>query len=104
MSRLNLSLKVHSKLQQLFSPELQTAAVTLLETQCGLRLPMIDAKDTAEIERIQCAAMKLSDGSLEKLKSFVHLANQDWQDVLVAAGFAEDTNAHIAWLACNQRS
>jgi hypothetical protein len=51
------------------------------------------------IERVRCAAVKLSQGSLEALRSTIREANNDWRDVLVAAGFADNLVAHQSWLS-----
>lgn len=90
--------KVSRKLETLFPPEHRAAAAALLEAECGAGLPLIDVQGPAGIERIRSAALKLSEGSLEKLHTAVRLANVDWRDVLVAAGFGNSLRAHLAWL------
>ena len=54
---------------------------------------MADASEAA-LERLQFAALKLSEGNLDKLDRAVALANRDWRDLLMAAGFGEDVDAH----------
>lgn len=49
-------------------------------------------------ERTRIAALKLSDGSLDKLVRAIELAQTDFRDLLVAAGFAHDVRAHLAWM------
>jgi hypothetical protein len=49
------------------------------------------------LERIRFAALKLSAGNLEALRSAVGLANRDWRDLLMAAGFGRDVDAHRSW-------
>ena len=93
-----LSTRIRAKLDQLFSADERAAAAELLEHQCGAGLPLIAAQGPEGIERIRCAALKLSEGSLEKLHLAVSFANNDWRDVLVAAGFAHGMRAHLAWL------
>jgi hypothetical protein len=41
--------------------------------------------------------LKLSNGNFEKLRQAVDLAKIDWRDLLVAAGFANDVEAHKKW-------
>lgn len=98
MSFAHLSPKVSAKLEQLFPQEQRTAAAALLETECGAGLPLIASQGAEGIERIRCAALKISEGSLEKLHTAVQLANSDWRVVLVAAGFANSALAHLPWL------
>ncbi len=56
-----------------------------------------DASYDALIERIRCGCLKLSGGTLEGLEEGLKLARTDWRDLLVAAGFADDERAHLAW-------
>ena len=99
-----LSGKVRAKLEQLFPHEQRTAAAELLEAECGAGLPLIDSQGAEGIERIRCAVLKISEGSLEKLHAAVQLANTDWRDVLVAAGFANSALAHLSWLESESRT
>ena len=87
-----------ARLRGMFPPGEVAAAIALLETRCGSGLPLIEAQGESGIERVRCAALKLSDGSLVKLGEAVGVANQDWRDVLVAAGFAASLQAHRDWL------
>ena len=43
------------------------------------------------------AGLKLSGGDLSKLQAAIALAQVDWRDVLMGAGFGEDVSAHRAW-------
>src|SRR4051794_16612034 len=99
MSHTALSIELRARLDQLFAEEHRLTAAALLENKCGAGLPLIAAQGPEGIERIRCAALKLSEGSLEKLHAAVQLANNDWRDVLVAAGFAHSAQAHLSWLA-----
>ncbi|MEV4462890.1 hypothetical protein AB0J51_04625 [Micromonospora echinofusca] len=51
-------------------------------------------------ERIFAAIVRLAQGRLDKLDDAMRLANEDWRDLLVAAGFANgDWPARLtAWL------
>ena len=49
------------------------------------------------LERILFAVLRLSQGSLPRLIEASVLAQTDWRDALVAAGFADDTKAHETW-------
>lgn len=50
------------------------------------------------LERIRCAVLKLSEGSIEKMREAIRVANEDWRDVLVVAGFGHRVLAHLEWL------
>jgi hypothetical protein len=86
------------KLERLFPPGQWQTAIALLESECGSNLPLIDKQGAEGIERVRCAALKLSGGSLEKLRTAVRVSQSDWRDVLVAAGFGHSVVAHLAWL------
>jgi hypothetical protein len=88
---------VKSILQQTFA-QAQWAAVTeILDSECGSNLPLIESQGVSGIERVQCAALKISSGSLQGLRRAIKQAQVDWRDVLVAAGFANDATVHLQW-------
>ncbi len=59
--------------------------------------PQAPRADATSLERLRFAALKLGGGRLADLYDAVDLANTDWRDLLVAAGFAEDVEAHKSW-------
>jgi hypothetical protein len=81
----------------LFSPEEQSAAEQmLLEWSGAYRDPAIP--DTPEgWERVRIAVLRLCRGELATLKQAIGLAMTDWRDLLMAAGFADDIQAHLHW-------
>jgi len=93
-----MSPEAQSKLEQIFPQEQWSAVIALLDSECGSGLPLIGKQGAIGIERVQCAALKLSEGSMEKLGRAVQVAKEDWRDVLVAAGFGHDVTAHREWL------
>jgi hypothetical protein len=48
--------------------------------------------------RCEIAALKVSRGSIERLKSAVKLYHLDWRDLLMSADFGSDTKAHENWV------
>jgi hypothetical protein len=52
---------------------------------------------SAEAERVWIAALKLSCGNLAELAKAVELANLDYRDLLLSAGFANDPKEHLRW-------
>jgi hypothetical protein len=86
------------KVRNLFPPEQQDEVAKILETECGNNLPFLDRVDPYGLERFRFAALKLSEGNMEKLRGAVQLAKSDWRDLLVAAGFANSVHAHKDWV------
>jgi hypothetical protein len=81
----------------LFPPEDRERANALLYEQCGSNLPFLEKADMYELERFRFAALKYSDGNLIQLERAVNLGQQDWRDLLMATGFANDVEAHRSW-------
>jgi hypothetical protein len=59
-------------------------------------LPLV--RDPNEIERIQLAALKVSEGDAGKFLEAAALARMDWRDLLMAAGFGYDVEEHLRWV------
>src|SRR6202790_2731833 len=93
-----LSQDTEQRIAALFPPGSRAAASELLTIQCGNNLPFCDNHDEVQLERIRFAALKLSAGNIDKLKDAIRLAQTDWRDLLVAAGFGHDTTAHKRWI------
>jgi len=85
-----------------------TAAITALfalderETISEMLIEECNAErlhsSTAEgLERIQLAILKLSNGEVDKFLAAAELAQIDWRDALMAAGFGNDLEAHLSW-------
>jgi hypothetical protein len=94
-----LSPQTSRRLEMLFPPMTREEARRLLTHECGSNLPLSGNSTPQSLERIRFAALKVSDGQIEKLKKAIELAKADWRDLLVDAGFAHDTEAHKSWLA-----
>jgi hypothetical protein len=69
----------------------------ILINKCGNNLPFLLESDENGVERVRFAALKISQGKLEKLYEAVKLANIDWRDLLVGAEFENDIQAHKKW-------
>lgn len=98
MGRPILSSETERRVALLFHPDQQDIVRIILLEECANNLPLLKDCDEVAIDRLRFAALKLSDGNVEKLRSAVNLAKTDWRDLLVAAGFARDINAHKSWL------
>jgi hypothetical protein len=86
-----------NRIAQLFSMADRELVSALLNDDCGENLPLLNSSDSAAIERIRFAVLKLSGGDLDALQRAVDLAKTDWRDVLVAAGFGSDVRADSRW-------
>jgi len=95
---LELSGKTIKRLKALFPEETWEEAKLLLEKECGDNIPFCEKSNKYQMERIRFAALKLSDGNIEKLREAVGMAQVDWRDLLMAAGFSEDIEAHQKWV------
>jgi hypothetical protein len=87
------------RIAALFPESERSEVAQLLVEECGDNLPFAETLKAAGIERIRFAVLKISGGSPDRLWEAVELAQTDWRDVLVAAGFATDPEEHTRWLA-----
>lgn len=98
MAASQLSAETEKRISLLFPPNEQQLVRTILCEECGNNLPLLENLDERKLERFQFAALKLSEGKLEKLGHAIALAKADWRDLLMAAGFGEDVDAYKSWL------
>jgi hypothetical protein len=98
MPPLLVSLETERRIALLFPPDQRELVRVTLSEECGNNLPFLKNLDEVQLERFQFAALKLSEGDLEKFDRAVALAKRDWRDLLMAAGFGEDMNVHASWL------
>ncbi len=67
----------------------------MLERDCEESIAGVP--EMCSLDRIRLAVLKVSGGALDSLARAVALAQVDFRDALVAAGFADDVQAHLAW-------
>jgi len=94
---MNLTEETMERVALLFPVERREEAALLLDRECSNNLPFLEKASPADLERFHFAALKLSDGNLDQLRDAIQLANYDWRDLLVAAGFAHSCDAHLQW-------
>ena len=92
-----LSLGTVQRIDAVFAEAQRAEVARLLTVECGHDLPLAGSLGASGIERVRFAVLKLSGGSLDRLRAAVESARQDWRDVLVGAGFGDDAQAHLAW-------
>jgi len=83
--------------RRLFDEPERALVADLLARECGTNLPFCQAWSGADLERVRFAVLKLSGGNVERLRRDIRLAQVDWRDVLVAAGFGNSLEAHRRW-------
>lgn len=99
MSTTPLSSQTLRRAALVFAPADLATAQRLLVEECGNNLPFCERLDAHQLERVRFAAIKLSGGRLDELRRAIALAKTDWRDLLMAAGFGQDIDAHERWLA-----
>ena len=90
----NITLMTIELIDKYFAPHERELALSLLMEECGNNLPSLEQADPTDLERVRWAAIKFSDGDIDRLLSAIELAQSDWRDLLVSVGFADDVNAH----------
>jgi hypothetical protein len=80
-----LSPLVEERLRLLFPPSERDNARGLLVEQCATNIPNWKS---ANLNRLRCAVLKISDGDLDRLRQAIETAKIDFRDVLTAADFA----------------
>jgi len=93
-----LTPETEQRIDLLFPPEHRDTVRKLLLGECGNNLPFLEKIDSIAMDRFRFAALKLSGGDLKKLRDALALAKADWRDLLMAAGFGSDIDAHKTWL------
>lgn len=78
---------------RLFPREHVAEAERRLATLTGER----DGATPESLDRLRLAAIRVSGGSIGRLREALDIAARDWRDLLVEAGFAGDASAHVHW-------
>ncbi len=93
---IRVSSETRRRIEALFSIGDRGQVTELIENECGNNLPFLSSLDGAQLERFRFAALKLSEGNIEKLKNAITLAKTDWRDLLMSAGF-QNPDEHKRW-------
>ena len=94
---IKLSDRTIDKINSLFSDDDRKEVEELLKIECAENIPFCEKHDKYEMERIRFSVLKLSEGEISKLVDAIELAQIDWRDLFMAAGFGYDTDAHNKW-------
>ncbi len=91
-----LSSATEQRLGRVFGGAGRAEARHLLIEDCA-ELPGWHSRSPEGLERIRFAVLKISGGTIAGLVDAIYLAQTDWRDALVAAGFGHDVSAHDSW-------
>jgi len=93
----NISMRTIRLAEKFFTADEEKLVLSLLSEECGNNLPSMERYSDVELERVRFAAIKISNGDINMLKSAIELAKADWRDLLMQAGFASGIKAHDIW-------
>ena len=84
-------------IEHLIKPGARLKVRERLESECGTETLGSTGWSPEEMERIRFAVLKLGAKSDSAFDSAILLAKTDWRDLLMAADFGEDLEAHNKW-------
>ena len=91
-----LSDATEARLVRLFVGDSLREARSLLEEDCAENIAGWNRVSPGGLERLRFSVMKLSGGTIVRLVDAIVLAQTDWRDALVSAGFG-DPKQHESW-------
>lgn len=97
MAGVPLTKATRDRVEALFKGDDLRVATELLVKECGNNLPFGENWGPIECERCRFAALKLSNGRIDRLREAIQIAQKDWRDLLMAAGFGFSILAHKFW-------
>lgn len=83
--------------EKLFSDEEQEMAIWLLSHECADNLAFHEHSIPGDLDRVRLAALKLSEGKVDRLLEAIELGQTDTCDLLVIAGFGSSVTEHAEW-------
>ena len=92
-----IAAEIRRLIEREFAREHWDVVSELLAAKCATNLPLLGDAPHEAIERIQFAVIKLCNGKFDELDRHIAIANIDWRDTLVAAGFGHSVQAHRRW-------
>ena len=94
---ISVSERILQLVESMFPEQSQERIRELLELECADNIAGCENYDSEQMDRIRVSVLKLSEGDPDRLARAVELAQTDWRDLLMAAGFGEDADAHKRW-------
>ena len=96
-----LSQRTRDIVHALYSSREALEICDTLENECGTEALSCDGWSPAQMDRIRFAVIKLAKENAMSLDSAIELAQKDWRDLLMEAGFGGELHAHEKWAAEN---
>lgn len=90
--------ETRERIERLFVEKNWDYVISTLESRVGDGVPLTKNFEPSHFRRIRYAVLKLSRGNRDEFERAVELANLDWRDLLVSAGFGNDVTAHERWM------
>ena len=78
-----LTLKTIALIHSIFPSHFRAEVQRILEDDCGQNLPLCKDCTPESLERLRFAALKISEGKMDRLLEAVSLAKIDWRDLLM---------------------
>lgn len=94
---MELSRKTEKVVKLMFGSEEASEVERLLIESCSNTVPGCRDWSQENLERIWLSVLKISKGRMEDLRKAVALANTDYRDLFMSAGFGYDPAAHKSW-------
>ncbi len=94
---MELSNKTKSAIAALYNGDDAKEAERLLREQCSNDVPGCSDWSQEDLERVWLSALKISNGDMKVLHDAISLANTDYRDLFMSAGFGYDAEAHKKW-------
>jgi hypothetical protein len=96
-SGIALSERTQKLIAKLFSRSDGVVISDLLYRAVSSNIPCFENANSEDMERIRFAILKLTKQAPLNLAVGIHLAQTDWRDLLMSAGFGHDASEHISW-------
>lgn len=96
-SGIALSERTQKLIAKLFSRSDGVVISDLLYRAVSSNIPYFDNANSEEMERIRFAILKMTKQSPLNLAVGIYLAQTDWRDLLMSAGFGDDTSEYMTW-------
>ena len=99
--RMELTDRTIEAIEVLFSTEEHKSVKELLLSDCSNSVAGCSSWKQENLERLWLSVLKISSGNMEQLYSAIALAQTDYRDLFMSAGFGHDVKAHKKWVPQN---
>ena len=92
-----LSARTTAVAEALFDEPMRSHVKHTLLDSVSENIPFCDNETPEGMDRIRFSVMKLANENSDNFAMAVELAQTDWRDLFMAAGFGHDANEHNNW-------